>query len=481
MAIQAICGGCQRKYTFQETHAGRTFRCKDCDALVKVPSREKAAPQDYEEEDLDEAPRRRSNSTRKAGSSKLTGSSKQKKKKRKNQQTLYWSVGVGGLLLLAMMLLFSGSGGDEAAPIGEAPAMNGGLADVRKSAGAASSGARSLTNEQPYSFHPFIPYRRFANREYAINELAGRLPTEMIDIPNFSDLEAVSAPNYPGIAVYNARAMPASAEQTTLPGAHTSLRLMMPTGDHATGALGCVFVGPAGTNLVSGSAIDEFDGELSPEHLPYVEAGFAVVTFSLDGPIADREQATLQDFQVAFRDFSRAFGGVINARNAIEFVLRKVPQVSPERLYVAGHSSAGTLSLLMAAHEPRVKGVISFAAETDIKHHLREFLSQSGVDAAMPGLTQFAERGSPRSHRFYMSCPIFLFHAADDPVVTYSVSQSLAGELKIAGNQNVSCVIYAHGGGHYEPMISAGIPQAIAWLKSLPSETAVTPASPPES
>ena len=43
-----------------------------------------------------------------------------------------------------------------------------------------------------------------------------------------------------------------------------------------------------------------------------------------------------------------AQAGLVNARNALEFVLARVPEVDPKRIYAAGHSSAGTLALLFA-------------------------------------------------------------------------------------------------------------------------------------
>ena len=47
--------------------------------------------------------------------------------------------------------------------------------------------------------------------------------------------------------------------------------------------------------------------------------------------------------------------GLANARTALEFALAKVPKLDAKRIYVAGHSSAATLALLFASHEPRIK------------------------------------------------------------------------------------------------------------------------------
>jgi hypothetical protein len=53
-----------------------------------------------------------------------------------------------------------------------------------------------------------------------------------------------------------------------------------------------------------------------------------------------------------------------------------VPCSDPERIYIAGNGTAGTLALLCAAHEPRVKGCIAYAPVTDVEAYVGEFIDE---------------------------------------------------------------------------------------------------------
>jgi len=94
-----------------------------------------------------------------------------------------------------------------------------------------------------------------------------------------------------------------------------------------------------------------------PEHLPYIRAGFAVVAFDTDGALAKPDDVTYEQVQVAATAFKHAEAGVLNARQAIDYVLKMVPAIDPKRLYSAGHSSAGRISLLVAESDPRIAHV----------------------------------------------------------------------------------------------------------------------------
>ncbi|WP_257455195.1 alpha/beta hydrolase family protein [Archangium lipolyticum] len=52
-------------------------------------------------------------------------------------------------------------------------------------------------------------------------------------------------------------------------------------------------------------------------------------------------------------------GEVDDVLAALDFLARR-PDVDPERIYLGGHSTGGTMALLVAASEPRVRGVFAF-------------------------------------------------------------------------------------------------------------------------
>ncbi|HLQ46528.1 MAG TPA: prolyl oligopeptidase family serine peptidase, partial [Planctomycetaceae bacterium] len=199
--------------------------------------------------------------------------------------------------------------------------------------------------------------------------------------------------------------------------------------------------------------------------VPYVQAGFAVLGFSLDGYSKLPGLSDERQLPISYAQFQKAQAGMVNVRNAVEFALQKIPQVDPQRLFIAGHSSAATLALLAAAHEPRLKGAVAFAPITDVEARLRELLNTPGVDRELPGVRHFARQSSPLSHVKRIACPVFLFHAADDSNAPVGDSRKFAELLKANGKP----VDYVEvpSGNHYDSMIQQGIPRAIPWLKRL--------------
>jgi dipeptidyl aminopeptidase/acylaminoacyl peptidase len=130
-------------------------------------------------------------------------------------------------------------------------------------------------------------------------------------------------------------------------------------------------------------------------------------------------------------------------------------------VYTAGHSSAATLSLLVAQEEPRVSACVAFAPVTD----LLKFLGPGFTGAAPPDYLDFLKRSSPLVGASKLRRPLFLFHAEDDTVVSVGESERFAEEVRKV-NPAVT-LVRAGSGGHYQPMVEQGIPQAIEWLRKL--------------
>src|SRR6185369_9853980 len=102
------------------------------------------------------------------------------------------------------------------------------------------------------------------------------------------------------------------------------------------------------------------------EHLPYVRAGFAVVAYEIDGPIRNPDKATDAQIIAAAKAYKNSQAGLANAKMALDFAIDKIPSLDSDRIYTAGHSSAGTLALLVASHDQRIKGCAAFAPVTDV-------------------------------------------------------------------------------------------------------------------
>ncbi|HTN74786.1 MAG TPA: prolyl oligopeptidase family serine peptidase, partial [Pirellulaceae bacterium] len=219
---------------------------------------------------------------------------------------------------------------------------------------------------------------------------------------------------------------------------------------------------PAGTPLITGNDVDA--GDYHDETLPYAQAGMVAIMYSLDGPAPETQ--LVAPIAAAYKQFKAAKGGVVNGRNALEFAVQKLPQVDPQRIYTAGHSSAATVSLLVAAHEPRVKACLAYAPCCDVELRLKDLANDWQATRAMPGLANFLRDTSPKTHLGKYQCPVFVFHAKDDSNEPFSTTERFVTAMRQA-NANITFGTSDHG-DHYESMIQFGIPQGIAWLKQLP-------------
>lgn len=264
------------------------------------------------------------------------------------------------------------------------------------------------------------------------------------------------------------------------PGGRMQLRLRLPNGIHAPQSLGCILVGGAGTPMIWGCGLQDVD--YTAESQPYLNAGFAVCDFSIDGEQSeDEDDVDTAGMITSHQQFSAACAGVVNVRNALEFILAKIAVVNPNRIYIAGHSSAGALALLAAAHEPRLKACIAYAAPTELVGQQQAMLNAPGFSQVFPQMSEFLRRSSPMTHVARMQCPVYLFHALDDSTVPVNQSQLIASQLQSTGK--IVTMETVPTGEHYQAMVNQGLLKAVAWLKTLPTEqpggaaASATPAS----
>jgi dienelactone hydrolase len=436
MPIRLVCPGCQKAYQVAETAAGKDVRCKGCGGTIHVPQPEtddddalfSQLEEDGAEDRAADPPdvfaassSERRSPIRKSSDRSTRGG--QRPRKTGRSRTLKWILILSGGAVAAALLCCGGGffflGGLASPPVASAEASE-----------------------------PF--------------------PLARVKIPAFPGLATPQTLQEGAISIYQVDLAPANPGNMQ-PGARMKLRVYLPAGEHPERSLGCVLVGPAGTNLMTGNDID--DASYHTETLPYAQAGYVVVTFSLDGPVPAGADASSGPVLLnCYRDFSAAFAGLANARIALEFVLDKLPQVDPQRIFAAGHSSAGTLALLFAEHEPRLKGCIAYAPAVDIESHLSMITRIPLLRGQLPGIVDFAKRSSPKTHVAQLTCPLFLFWAFDDPLAGGDVLTQFSGELTRLGHGPTIKTVAT--GGHYEPMVNPGISLAIEWLRSLPGESA---------
>ena len=247
------------------------------------------------------------------------------------------------------------------------------------------------------------------------------------------------------------------------PGEQTQMNIYLPAGEHAARSLGCVLVAPAGTNLLVGNSLDGED--YHDETLPFAEAGFVTVQYSLDGAVPDLETASDGEFSAAYKLFKAAGAGTLNTRCVIEFVKSRLPEVDPARIYTAGHSSAGTVSLLAGEYHPDVAACIAYAPCSDTEAFHADISGAFGVNLLLPGIKEFDRQFSPIGNVQKLKCPLFVFQARDDSVVEAGETKRFVDQAR-AHNQQVEYVEVDFG-EHYDSMIQQGIPRAVQWLKKI--------------
>jgi dienelactone hydrolase len=291
--------------------------------------------------------------------------------------------------------------------------------------------------------------------------LAGLLyEVSSVAVPTFPPLPALAPLGDSGLKVGQLH-----LQGGTGPGGSMELRIYMPAGNHAAGSLRCVLVAPAGTTLLSGTDIGSLDPDAyHDECLPYAEAGMAVVMYSLDGNLDDEDSEDREKTRAAYERFRDAQAGLVNARNALEFALARMPEVNREKIFAAGHSSAATLSLLFGEHEPRLAGCVAYAPATDVETRLKEVTDNPVSNLTFPECKSFLKRSSPKTHADQLKIPAFVFHAANDKNVPAADSRDFAAGLKARGADITFREV--PDGGHYDAMIDDGIPAGIKWMKS---------------
>lgn len=303
-----------------------------------------------------------------------------------------------------------------------------------------------------------------------------RQPPDRSNSDSTASADPIAPPQFPelgspqllksGASVYT---VDFSAVGSNAPGMQMQLRVYLPNTSAVRHSIACVLVAPAGTTLLHGASLD--DADYHDETLPYVNAGMAVIHYSLDGEISEQERTSDTAFvtalQRAYKAFDSANGGVTNGRVALEFALQRIPQVDPKRIYCAGHSSAATISLLLAAKEPRIAKCIAYAPITDLRERLRDLIEDPNVQFTFPRLEEFIEANSPIVQASRVQCPLFVFHARDDSNEPFASTDKFVKAMESAGVD----ITFASTpfGDHYQSMIDKGIPQAIQWLqKSTP-------------
>lgn len=243
------------------------------------------------------------------------------------------------------------------------------------------------------------------------------------------------------------------------------LFIFMPKGDYADRSLPCVVEAPSGTSLLTGADIGT--AEEAATFLPFTAAGMITVIYSIDGampavapPFGSPEFVAVA--RTAFRSFTEADAGVRNGSAAIDYVLARVPQADPDRLFTWGHSSAATLALLLAAKDHRIRRCIALAPCTDLATLHGSPADDPGMEQTFPGIGAYLRSGSPLTHAGTLGCAVFLAHAQDDDTCPFAGTERFVRTARAAG-RDITFLDLPRG-GHFQEMVELSLPDALRWL-----------------
>ena len=283
-------------------------------------------------------------------------------------------------------------------------------------------------------------------------------PLTYIDVNQLPALRAVGESN--GITEYQV-AFPRGNARVS------GFVVYLPT-NPAKPKLPCLFMSPSGTTPLYGRTLAQ---GTAWDYIPYVLAGYAVVVYDVDGAIDDMSKVNeapllrQPDGTVVtnLKAYKAADAGVLNAKLAIDYAIAKIPQIDPNSIYTAGSGAGGTLSLMVAATDKRVKGAISYTPVTDLPKKYPAYIDN--ISRVLPGYQEFIQRSSPYENAAKMTKPMFIFH--DDASDLNSVEDTNKF-VELVGKTN-SSVTYSHG---QEPkQVRYNVPpisvtQAIEWLNT---------------
>ena len=246
--------------------------------------------------------------------------------------------------------------------------------------------------------------------------------------------------------------------EVDLPGGDGTRTLWIYTPATKLAKVPCILIAPSGSNCFEGKPLT--DGT-HREHVPYANAGYLVVAYSLDGA----QDAGGNGYQeiTSIKAFRNAQSGLDDEKAALDYAEAIYPNIDRTRIYAVGHSSAGTMAILAATRDPRIRGCIAYAPRCDVRAEMDK-PSLDTLSRRVPGFSKFVTQCSPIESATNLHCPAFLFHADDDASVPKS---DLDNYLKIVRPTN-SHITYVHvpTGGHSQSMIEVGIPDGLNWLKS---------------
>jgi dienelactone hydrolase len=198
---------------------------------------------------------------------------------------------------------------------------------------------------------------------------------------------------------------------------------------------------PAVLFLHGGFAFGEDDWE---QCQPFRDAGFVVMT-----PMVRGENGLPGDYSMFYNEVD----DVLAAADS----LAKMPHVDGKRMYVAGHSVGGTLTLLAAMTSDRFKAAASFSGSPDQVAWSR---GQPDVVPFDPAISREYQMRSPLAFPRSFKCPVRLYYGSKE--ILFSASSQKTAQLAKDANLDVAAVSVP---GDHMSSVAPAMKQAVNFFK----------------
>jgi dipeptidyl aminopeptidase/acylaminoacyl peptidase len=202
---------------------------------------------------------------------------------------------------------------------------------------------------------------------------------------------------------------------------------------------------PAVLYLHGGHAFDSGDWDAAK---PYRDAGFVLVAPMLRG---ENGQAG---------NFSMYYDETDDVLAAIEY-LRHLKSVDPHRIFVAGHSVGGTMTMLAALTSKRIRAAAAFSGSPDQVLYVK--LAPGAKERAPFDYTNAREliMRSPLAFAAYFKCPLRIYYGSQEPQFVYT-SEETAQAARSSG-KDVRVIVEP---GNHNTHLPASVNDSIKFFQS---------------
>jgi dipeptidyl aminopeptidase/acylaminoacyl peptidase len=192
------------------------------------------------------------------------------------------------------------------------------------------------------------------------------------------------------------------------------------------------------------------DGDFESARL-FLSAGFAVIVPGWRGESGNPG------------DFEMLYGEVDDADAALKY-FANVPGVDVQRLYVAGHSSGGTLALLLAESSPLIKKAAACGACPDLRDAIENNRGPIYDETPFQWRSSIeTDLRSPARHLRDLNCPVALYFGQKDDENYAQQAKAMIAEADRLGKSVKADVL--PGTDHFSAWKKA-VPKIIAFFKA---------------